>query len=70
MKLTYTFIENIMKVLFSIVIVQLLFISVGADRGCFSPHVVTQMLEYSAASATLATGGGLLLEYILKNEAK
>ena len=70
MKLTYNLVENMMKLFFSAVIFQLLFISLGADSGSFSAYFVRTMLEYSAASAVVTLGGGLLLEYILRNEVK
>ncbi|MBE6587380.1 MAG: hypothetical protein E7647_03080 [Ruminococcaceae bacterium] len=68
MKLTLGFIHNLTKILFSAVIFQLFCIALGADSGCFSPSTVTAMLEYPAAAAVCALGGGAFLEYILKNE--
>lgn len=68
MKLTYRYTEILMKVLFSAVILHLFGIALGAGEGCFSPLLVTEMLEYSAAGAMCACGGGLLLEYVAKRE--
>lgn len=68
MLLSYTFRENLLKILFSTVIIQLFLIAVFAQQGYFSPSTVTEMLEYSAASGMCALGGGLLLEYIAKSE--
>lgn len=68
MKLTYKFAENISKVFLSAVILQLMGIAIGADSGAFSPYTVLLMLEHSAASAVVALGGHLLMEYVIKND--
>ena len=64
--LTYRFIQAFSKILFSSVLFQLFLIIVS----CPDPFYVTDMLEYPAASAVVALGSSLLLEYILKSEEK
>lgn len=69
MKLTYGIIEKLIKIFMSAVIIQLFFIVIGAESGEYMPYTVREMLEYCAASATVSLGGGLFMEYILKNES-
>ena len=66
MRLTYKFSQNLIKIFFSAVIIQLFFISLGAEKGDILQYTVISMLEYPAASTVCSIGGGLLLEYILK----
>lgn len=68
LKLTYKFAENISKIFLSTVLLQLMGIVLGAESGAFSPYTVLLMLEHSAASAVVALGGHLLMEYIIKND--
>ena len=74
--LTQKTVITVMKLCFSAVILQLLYISV-----CISAYVtdpvaasetfplysqIPEMLEYAAASATATLGGGLAMEYALR----
>ena len=70
MKLTYRSIEKLTKIFMSAVILQLLFIVLGAESGQYMPCMVREMLEYCAASSVAALGGALLMEYILKSEKR
>ncbi|MBQ4066579.1 MAG: hypothetical protein IJD22_02925 [Clostridia bacterium] len=62
--------ENIIKLLFSAVILQLLFVSLGCEQRLFSPFSVIYILEHSAAAAMCILGGGALFEYILKDQKR
>lgn len=68
MQFTYKFIRTTSKIIFSAVIFQLFLIILGAESGNFSPSDITVMLEHSAAACTVALGGQVLWEYVLKNQ--
>lgn len=70
MKRFYRIYEIIMKLSFSAVVLQLFLVALGGESGAYLPFAVREMLEYSAASCMCALGGGLFMEYILKNEEK
>lgn len=66
--LTYRFLERFSKFLFSLVLLQLFAIALGASLGAISPSSVCEILEYPAAAAVCALGGDLLLYCLRKNE--
>ena len=68
MILTYKFAENLMKIFFSIIILQLLAISVKAGMDEYSPMHLIKILEYPAASCMCTVGGRILMEYVLDKE--
>ena len=70
MRFTYKFIENISKILFSTVVLQLFIIVLAAESGAFLPSQTVAALEHSAASCIVALGGQIFMEYVLKKENK
>jgi len=70
MKITYGFIEKLLKIFFSLILLQLLATSLLSQAGCIDPYELTDYLEYAAASTLCAAGGGLFCEYIQKNEER
>ena len=67
MTLTYCFARALTKVFFSAVVIQLLFICIGAQQDSFLHWEIIEMLESCAASIAVISGSGYLLEYVIKN---
>jgi len=65
--MTQRFIQALIKILFSAVILALFGLCITAE-GDVAPAFVRQCLEHAAMSCVLILGGGLLLEYVHRSD--